>query len=158
MIGALREVAPAGLEQAPLFEDRLVIVGRVDHPLAGHTPEAADLLRYPWIVAPHGSPLRTLWQGLFADGAVPVAPIECGSVMVIRGVLRDSDFLTLLSPDQVAPELATGVLRQIGDPIAQAVRTIGLTVRQNWWSAPEQEHFLQLLHAAVRETRLPENR
>lgn len=158
MIGALRPLAPTGLEQAALFEDRLVIVGRVDHPLAGRTPEPADLLRYPWIVAPHGSPLRALWQSLFADGAVPVAPIECGSVMVIRGVLQDSDFLTLLSPDQVAPELATGVLRQIGAPIAQAVRTIGLTVRQNWRPTPEQEHFLRLLRAAVRETRLPENR
>ncbi|MET3828200.1 DNA-binding transcriptional LysR family regulator [Sphingomonas sp. PvP055] len=158
MIGALRDVAPAGLAQTPLFEDRLVIVGRVDHPLAGRTPDLADLRRYPWVVAPHGSPLRTLWQAMFAEAALPAAPIECGSVMVIRGVLRDSDFLTLLSPDQVAPELATGVLRQIGNPIANAVRTIGLTVRQNWRPTPEQDHFLQLLHAAVRATRLPENR
>lgn len=158
MIGALRPVAPAGLEQTALFDDRLVIVGRVGHPLAERTPGLTDLLRYPWIVAPHGSPLRGVWERLFADGVAPPAPIECGSVMVIRGVLRDSDFLTLLSPDQVAPELATGALRQIGAPIADAVRTIGITVRQNWRPTREQDHFLVLLRDAVRDTRLPENR
>ena len=35
----------------------------------------------------------------------PAVPIESGSVMMIRQILIDSDFLTMLSPDQVAVEL-----------------------------------------------------
>ena len=57
------------------------------------------------------------------------APIACGSVMTIRGILADSDCLTLLSPDQIAMEVATGVLTTIGAPRREMTRLIGITTR-----------------------------
>lgn len=145
MIGALRDPTPAGLDQRPLFIDRLMIVARAGHPLAGTDPDRDTLAHYPWIVGREGTPLRDYWRALFAGRAPPPAPIACGSVMTIRGVLLDSDVLTLLSPDQVALELANGVLTTIGQPIHGAMRTIGLTTRSGWRPTPMQQRFIDLL-------------
>ena len=144
MIGALRDPAP-DLEQDPLLDDRLVIVGRIGHPLAGPAmPSRATLAAYPWIVGRSGAPLRALWENLFA-GEPPHAPIECGSVMVIRGVLREGDFLTMLSPDQVALEIASGMLATVGPELASSGRVIGVTTRSGWRPTRVQARFLSVL-------------
>lgn len=145
LIGALRPDDVPDLAQKPLFVDRLTVVGRLGHPLAKRTPNLDALARYPWIVGPAGTPLRTHWEAIFAGRALPPVPIECGSVMTIRGVLRDSDFLTLLSPDQVALEISAGMLTTIGDPLPGTVRTIGVTTRSGWRPTLAQSRLLALI-------------
>lgn len=156
MIGALREEAPADLVQEPLITDPLAVIGRADHPLVGAGAEVAALARYPWIVGQRGAPLRQQWERLFAGGPLPDAPIECGSVMVIREVLRDTDFLALLSLDQIALEIANGILVPVAS-LPGTQRTIGLTRRAGWRPAPAQQLFLDLLASVALESRLPEN-
>jgi len=155
-IGALREEAPPGLAQEPLFTDQLAIFGRPGHPALGGTIGLATLRAQQWIVGPAGTPLRTHWEALFAGAPLPHVPVECGSVMVIRGLLTQSDLLTLLSPDQVALEVESGVLTQIGPLLPSAIRTIGLTTRTGWRPTPVQRMLLDLIRAAARDTRLPE--
>jgi hypothetical protein len=77
--------------------------------------------------------------------------------MVIRGVLRSSDLLTLLSPDQVAMEVQGGILAMIGKPLEQGVRTIGITTRTGWRPTAAQRRFIALLETAVADTRIREN-
>ena len=157
MLGALREQAPVDLQQRPLFEDRLVVVARAGHPLtASPAPTLDDFANYEWIVGQSGSPLRDRWEGVFRDRKPPLCPLECGSVMVIRGVLMDSDFLTLLSPDQVALEVRTGLLCAMALPSERNVRIIGITTRSNWRPTALQRRFLDHLSAAVTSTRFPE--
>ena len=157
-IGALRDEAPPDLAQRPLFTDDIVVVARAGHPLAGDaTPSLDALARYGWIVGSAGTPLRALWHTLFEGRPTPPAPIECGSVMVIRGVLGDTDLLTLLSPDQVAMELRSGVLATVGPPVPRARRTIGITTRRDWRPTAAQARFTALVEDAARATRLPKN-
>lgn len=158
MIGALRDETPQGLDQRPLFTDRLVVIGRAGHPLAAQ-PEATldDLSRYGWIVGQAETPLRGHWNALFAGRPAPEAPIECGSVMVIRGILRDSDLLTLLSPDQVALEVQSGILTAIGRPLEHGLRTIGITTRTGWRPTAAQRRFVALLETAATDTRIRKN-
>lgn len=157
MVGALRDPPPQGLHQEHLFEDRLVVVGRAGHPLGDVAePSLTDYARFGWIIGHADTPLRQHWADLFVDGPLPPAPIECGSVMVIRGVLRESDLLTLLSPEQVAMEIRNGVLAQIGRPLPRGGRAIGLTTRENWRPTAVQQRFIDLLREAVRGTRLQE--
>ena len=158
MIGALRSEETAGLAQRALFEDRLAVIGRGGHPLVGKAaPSLDDYARYGWIVGQAGTPLREQMAGLFAGRVLPPMPIECGSVMVMRGVLQDSDLLTLLSPDQVRLEMAAGVLAQIGPPLAGGMRTIGLTVREGWRPTRAQRRFVELVDKAVAAIIIPEN-
>jgi DNA-binding transcriptional LysR family regulator len=146
MIGALRPQIATDLVQRPLFTDQLVVVGRAGHPLAtGQRAGIDDLASYPWVAGRAGTPLRTLWAALFDGHPPPPAPIDCGSVMVIRGILRDSDFLTLLSPDQVAMEVETGILAIIDTPLTLPDRRIGVTTRAGWRPTPLQARFLDLL-------------
>jgi LysR family transcriptional regulator of gallate degradation len=154
-IGALRQSAPPGLVQEPLLVDQVAVIARAGHPLAGEpAPTAARLGDYPWIVGHPGTPLHQQWQDLFAGREPPHAPIECGSVMVIREVLRETDFLTLLSPDQIALEIRAGVLMMIGAPLPHSSRTIGVSTREGWRPTASQARFLEL----VRErSRIPEN-
>jgi LysR family transcriptional regulator, regulator for genes of the gallate degradation pathway len=156
-VGALRREPPPGLSQTPLMEDELVVIGRAGHPLSGSNASSLEALSaYPWIVGQAGTPLRSQWEALFAGRSLPPAPIECGSVMVIREVLRDSDFLTLLSADQVALEIDANVLTQIGPPLPDSSRTIGITVREGWRPTAAQARLIALIEQAARAT-IPEN-
>ncbi|HEX8300690.1 LysR family transcriptional regulator [Sphingomonas sp.] len=157
-IGALRDEAPPGLDQEPLFTDELAIYARAGHPLVGKHFTLDALGRQGWIVGPVGTPLRAHWEILFAGRALPRVPIECGSVMVIRGLLAQSDLLTLLSLDQIALEVESGMLARVGPPLPGAVRTIGLTTRSGWRPTGAQRHLVELIRSAARETRLQESR
>lgn len=148
MVGALRDPVPGPeLIQMPLFEDRPVVIGRAGHPLTNSPPNIAMLAEYPWTVAATGAPLRAQWEGMFKGHGVcaPPVPIECGSVMMIRQILIDSDFLTLLSRDQVAVELEAGWLDVICDAPGDLLRTIGVTLRSGWRPTARQSAFIKLL-------------
>ena len=164
MIGALRDPAPGpDVEQAPLFTDTPVVIGRMGHPLATTakglrkllparehpTPNLSQLAEYGWIVPAIGTPLRTQWQRLFAPlPAPPPVPVECGSVITIRQLLMASDHLTLLSPDQVAVEMEAGWLTIIGPAPEGLARNIGLTTRSAWRPTARQAGFIACLEAA----------
>lgn len=160
LVGALRSPGPgADLEQRGLFDDRPVVVGRAGHPLAGRAPDLSapdlpTLARYPWTVAARGAPLRDHWERMFEDAglAPPPVPVECGSVITIRQLLMAGDFLTLLSPDQVAVELEAGWLAVVRPAPPAIVRTIGLTTRTAWSPTPLQRAFLAELEAASRDS------
>ena len=148
MIGALRDPSPgADVVQQPLFADRPVVLGRVGHPLSLISVTVSDLALYPWTVPASGAPLRVQWEKMFTDADVqlPNVPIECGSVITIRQILLESDFLTLLSPDQVAVELEAGWLTKIADTPEGLTRTIGITTRHGWRPTGMQNAFIQLL-------------
>jgi len=152
MIGALRDPSAGDdLTQTPLFDDRPVIIGRAGHPLGRQSSvlTPADLVRFPWVVSARGTPLRALWGRMFeAVGiAPPRVPIECGSVLTVRQMLIGSDFLTLLSTDQVALELEAGWLMRVGDAPGDVNRTIGVTTRADWRPTPMQARFLAILQA-----------
>lgn len=143
MIGALRDPAPADLQQWPLLDDQLAVVARAGHPLAGVAADATALAAYPWVVGRAGSPLQAQWQALFAAlPALPAAPIACGSVMTIRELLLASDCLTLLSAEQVRVELAAGLLALVPAPLPLPPRRIGAVLRQGWRPSPVQRQFL----------------
>jgi LysR family transcriptional regulator, regulator for genes of the gallate degradation pathway len=159
MVGALREHLPRDLHQEPLFADRLTIIGRADHPLAGGVAGFEELAAYPWIVARRASSLLERWQGLFdrAGKPRPSAPIQCGSVALIRGVLVRSDFLTLLSPDQVAAEIEAGSLIRIRSVVPDTERTIGAITRRDWYPTPLQEAFMAVLRTSAAQNQLGKN-
>jgi len=156
LIGALRDPAPGeDVVQVQLFEDEPVVIARAGHPLAKvHAPTPALMAAYPWTISAPGTPLRLLWEHKFARAGIPLppVPVECGSVITIRQMLLDSDFLTLLSPDQVAVELEAGWLTQIGDPPAELRRTIGITTRSGWRPTDMQQNFIDRLNASLSQT------
>ena len=152
LLGALREVPSPDLQQSPLFVDRPVVLGRTGHPLDKRNPTIKQLAAYPWIVPPAEAPLRKHWQQMFAGSGVsaPRVAIECGSVLVIRQLLMQDDYLTLLSPAQVAVELEAGWLSRICSAPGDPCRTIGLTCRADWRPTQLQKRFLDVIGTEAR--------
>jgi DNA-binding transcriptional LysR family regulator len=158
MVGALRDPAPAeDLVQQPLLIDRPVIVGGARHPLAKRRAKlsAADLARFGWIVPAEGTPLRTQWRQMFllCGAEPPRVAIESGSVVMVRQLLIDSEYLTLLSPDQVAVELEAGWLARIGDAPGDPSRTIGITTRAEWRPTRLQARMVAAIEAEAEQLR-----
>lgn len=160
MIGALRSSVSPDLVQHPLFIDRPVVLGRSGHPLAlaSSPPDAEKLASFPWVVPAVQTPLRTQWARMFESSGVepPRVAIECGSVLVIRQLLMKDDYLTLLSPAQVAVELEAGWLVKICAAPGDPTRTIGITVRADWHPTHLQEQFLELLNAQAKTIHPPQ--
>lgn len=146
IVGAVRPFDITDLHQVPLYEDRLVIACGSQHPLAGPDMPALEVLaRYPWIVPPANTPLRQIFEKMFEGRALPKTPIECGSVMIIGRLLTEGDFLTLLSPDQVALQIRLDLLARVGPPLEDSTRRIGITTRRSWRPTAMQRRFIQLL-------------
>jgi len=154
IVGAVRPYEVADLYQMPLFEDALVIAAGSHHPLAGAdtiTPEV--LATYPWIVPPPNTPLREQWEKLFEGKERPPMPIECGSVMIIGRLLTEGNFLTLLSPDQVALQIRSGLLARVGPPVTGSSRLVGITTRRSWRPTAIQSRFLDILREIAADIR-----
>lgn len=151
MIGALRDASVGqDLVQKPLFEDRPTIMARAGHPLAGGW-DADALRRFPWILPPEGTPLRQLWREMVETLGceLPAVPIECGSVMTIRELLVNGDYLTMLSVDQLALELNAGMVIDIGPAPGAISRMIGLTTRTDWRPTRLQHCFMAAIDQEV---------
>ena len=149
LVGALRDPSPShDVVQRPLFEAGLVVAARAGHPLAGAPrPTLAEMARYPWAVARRGTPLRDRWERLFALSGTPPPPIrvECSSIMVIRGLLLEDDWLTVLAPDQVRVEREAGLIVEIGEALPHSARSIGMTIRADWLPTRAQAAMAALL-------------
>jgi DNA-binding transcriptional LysR family regulator len=138
---------PKDLHQLTLFEDRPAVFARAGHPLAGQLPTLAQLASYSWAVPPQNVPLRESWERWFeqAGQALPPVPIECGSVIMIREILLDTDFLTILSGDQLRVELEAGWVEAIAGVPEWFCRTIGVTSRTGWRLTPDHKRFMDHL-------------
>jgi DNA-binding transcriptional LysR family regulator len=138
----------------PLFDDVLAVVARAGHPLAlSGVASLEDLRRYPWILPREGTPTRRRCDALLEDigGPKPVGLVETGALVSVRGLLLESDRLTLLSRRQIAVELEAGLLAALEVPLPQPRRGIVATLRRDWKPTQVQAAVLAELRAITRE-------
>lgn len=154
VLGALRDPGSlVDVMQEAVFTDRPAVIMRQGHALAEcERPDGAALTRYPWILPSRDAPLRRYWETMMRTAGFepPRVDIECGSVLTVRQLLVGSDALTLLSPAQLAVELADGLLVARQPPVVVA-RTIGLLRRTDWRPTAAQQAFLDVLRAVGQE-------
>ena len=81
----------------------------------------------------------------------PVLRIECGSLVITRGLLLEDDWLTLMSRDQFLIERQAGLLAELGLAGRALRRRIGLTTRADWHPTRPQQAFLQTFREVCAE-------
>ncbi len=133
-----------------LFEDRLSVVARADHPLiVKGMASIADLARYPWILPREGTPTRRSCDALLdrVGAQHEKGLLETGSQASVRGLLLESDRLTVLSRHQISPELEAGLLAAVDIDLPELQRTIVATLRRDWKPTQVQAALLGELKA-----------
>lgn len=155
LVGAMRDLsAVRDVVQEGLFDDDPVIVGRAGHPLASARSLTFErLLQYPWVIPATGAPVRARWERMFRDHGhePPVLRIECGSLVITRGLLLEDDWLTLMSRDQFLFERRAGLLVELGLAGEALRRRIGLTMRADWHPTRAQQGFVQIFREVCAE-------
>lgn len=156
ILGALRGPAEAKeLEQAPLFEDRLSVIARADHPLTRAKRIDFDTLRSAtWVLSRQGSPSRELFESFFSDARQPppVPAVETGDLAVLRGLLQESDMLTAISAHQLRYEIRDGSLVALDFPLERTRRQIGLSQRLGALPSPGAQALMAEIRKVVTDS------
>lgn len=153
MIGALRDPPPVGgIVQEELFRDGIAILARPGHRLAEAQPAApGTLARQGWVVPRPGTPTRAQFDALFAGQGLPPPDsiLECGSILLMRELLSQSDLLGCISAQQAGAEVAKGLLVRLDTGLAWPGRPIGLTFRRDWVPTRAQALLLDLVRRSA---------
>lgn len=149
LIGALRDPAPMdGIVQEYLFEDALVIVAHPSHPLAARRRiSLQDTLSYPWIAPPKETPAgQYLFETLrIPERAQTPVRIVASSMAVLRGVLAQGEYVSVVSRRQIAVDADLGMIAVLDVALSGEMRDIGLTYREGWRPTQTQDQFIEKL-------------
>ena len=148
ILGALRPSSGVAFVSEALFEDKVALVARAGHPLAGQKRVTlGDLARFPWVLSRAGTPMREQLDRFFeGEGAVPPAPaVETGDLALVRGLLLSSDMLTALSLHQLYHEIRAGQLVELRFALRGMERAIGITTRRGAHLAPGASALIEEL-------------
>jgi len=153
LIGALRRPPPFDdVSSEELFKESYSVVARCDHPLTRRPAvDLHDLGGFEWVIPKAGTPVRAAFHDLFSPGNHPRVNIETGSFVATRGLLLESDRLTLLSRRQIAIEMNAGLLTIVPFSLPPEARSIGLTTRNGWLPSAVQSRFVDCLRESAAE-------
>ena len=140
LLGALRgDTADKQIVEEPLLDEDLSVVVRSGHPLLKRKNVAwTDLLDFSWVLPRVGTPTRALVQGLMEEIGLsePDHMVETSSFVILRGLILDSDFVTVLSKHQIRREESVGMLAVVDVSLPGTTRSIGLTTRASGLLSP----------------------
>lgn len=146
LIGALRDPAPTeDVLQEALFNDVLAIVTRPGHPLAGRAQVTLEeTLQFAWIAPPKTTPAGSYLSNVLRIPELVNSPVKVvsSSLVLVRGLLLEGDYVTIISRHQAQHELDHGTLISLPVELPNNSRPIGLTFRLGWHPTATQARFL----------------
>ena len=155
IIGAIRPPEPrSDIKTEQLFEDRLSVIARRDHPLMKRKRLSfGDLQGLQWVLPNAQSPSRRLFdETLKRHGmAVPEHTVQTSSLSMVRGLLLDSDRVALLSEHQIHYDAMYKVLGALPVKLEDTYRPMGITLRAHTRPSPAAQLFLEALRAVAAE-------
>ena len=155
VIGALRgDAVDKDLQEEVIFTDSLSIIARAGHPLIKRKRiEWKSLLRYQWILPRPGTPTRKLFEQAILQRELPLPEhvIETSSMTLLRGLLLESDRITVLSRHQIHFEEQAKLLAALPFELSGTERPFGMTRRRIGALSPAAELFVDEVRTAARE-------
>lgn len=156
VIGALRPSHQSpGLLTEALFEGKLAVLARAEHPLMGRDDVTlADLAHQRWVLPRPHALSRPQIDAAFADAGVepPTAAIETGDLSILRRLLLNTDMMAIASPHNLREDIESGHLAEIEIGALALTRQIGLIRRRGLVPSPA----CQIVIDAIREELIPE--
>lgn len=149
VIGRLTGEAGIACTFTAIADEGLAVVAGLEHPLAKkRSLDFVALLAYPWILQPHGSPMRDVIEREFRTHHAPLPKglIETGSILTTINLVRESEMIAVVPQTVARRDARHGVLRILPYRFKHQLEAYGsLTPKDRPLSVPTAR-FLQLLH------------
>ena len=155
ILGALRgTVGDSEISEEPLLLDRISVIARAGHPLAGRRVGFSDMRHATWVLSRRGAPSRELFDRFFSDArqGPPSPSVETGDLAVLRCLLLESDMLTAISAHQLRYEIRDGSLVVIDFPLDRTLRQIGISMRLGTLPSPGARALMDEVRTVVRDS------
>lgn len=161
IIGAIRLNEPsAHLKTEALFDDKLAILARSDHPLTkAKKLDHRSLGALQCILPPKATPTRQVFDQFCTqhDLNIPPHSIETSSASLVRGLLLESDRVALLSEHQIYYDKKFGALTALPIDMPGTYRSIGITMLSHIQPSPAAQLFLDSIRQVAKKLPLSIN-
>lgn len=155
IIGATRQdVADLGVATEVLLQDQLALIVRKGHPLLEKKNlQLTDLQDCGWVLPAANTPSRGIFDEVLAAHNIqrPANYIESSSLVTIRGLLLESDYIALLSEHQIYFDKLYGLLTTLPLKLVDTFRPIGVTTNAQVEPSPAAKLFLESLREVVKD-------
>lgn len=131
----------ADLQLEKLTTDRLNVLARIDHPLAGKRKVSlTSLLEYPWIMSPKNTRPQQRLNAIFVAAGLPppTIRIETDSVAFLLRIVASTDALTFTVSSTTKMLEARGTA-MLTVPEMTVERDAGIITRRDGWLSPAAE-------------------
>ena len=158
VIGRVPDTNAGAFSFSPIAEEALSIVASPQHPLAGQARVAwAELLAYPWILQPHGSPMREVMEHEFKNqrSPLPRGLIETASILTTTNLIGNSDMLAVMHTEVAERYEAHGLLACLRYTVRQRLSVYGTIAARDRPAGPAATQLMQFLRSATAEA--PQN-
>ena len=148
------EMPKIGLTKRWLFDDKLVLVMRPDHPAAKLKKiKPQDLLGYKWAFSDNDTWHRRRLELYFEQFGLgmPRASLESREPAILKAAIMKSDHVGVLAKIGVEREVEQGLLTAIEIDSPFMMRPIGIVQRENDMPSPAVTAFVRILETVCRE-------
>ena len=139
------------------IDEPLVVAARKGHPLASREEIVwSDLVGWPWVLLPEGSPMRQVLASFFRDCGIhrPANLVETSSMLMMISLLQETDTLAVIPEDVLRSASGRHLLTALPIRVAPIMGAYGiLTLRDRPLSSGALT-FLDGLRAIIRENRV----
>jgi len=150
------ELPKEGLSKQWLFDDKLVLIMRPDHPLAKRRKvKPGDLLDKKWVFADSDTWSQRRLRLYFEQAglALPRARFESRNPEVLKSIIMISDHIGMIAKLGVEKELSKGLLKAVEIDSPLMLRPIGIVRRESEPISPAMKSIIRILEEVCRGRR-----
>jgi DNA-binding transcriptional LysR family regulator len=146
------------LSQEALFMSDWALITRVGHPVSRRpSVKLSDLKDVRWVLPAGGSAFRQQMERVFAasDLGWPTQSINTNSILSIKAIVMNTDYVSLMARGLVEVEVEAGRLQAIALEDVGSQRPVGLIWRRNETLAPTAARLVEILRRVSKEESRP---
>lgn len=151
VIGRVPDIHADAFSFTPLAEEALSIVASPQHPLAKQARVAwVEMLDFPWILQPHGSPMREVMEHEFTSlrSRPPRGLIETASILTTTHLITSSDMLAVMPTEVAQPYEVHGLVACLRYTVRQRLSVYGAIMTRGRPAGPAATQLMAFLGAA----------
>lgn len=147
IIGRLPSEKQEDIDSVYLYDEKLVVVARAEHPLAKENKiKKKELLNHKWMLPLRDSIMYMEIESYFKQEGLSMPQTSIFSLSHIGSmkVIRANDLIGVYPYESVKEELETGNLVELNTDLSPEPSKVGYTTRQNGFLSPAAEAFIEI--------------